>query len=1119
MSNNPIFINSTDNYHANHEEVITIQKKKHKTEDELHILDERFKNVKFFADHKKKIESESYLKLLKYLSYEKVNAHQILFRQGDLGDKFYVILKGNVQVFVKKPDREVKRKSNKEKLKLIKYFKEFSSLSFSPPKNDQEGANALNMSVAHLMKSMAKFSQGFLKQTSMSELPESPYRKPQGLPPNKLQESPSFKFSELLPQKTLESEKLDLFKKEGESPQSKRQESINFIKVGLNVNPLMQSIVSEFNLESPWKPLRKKKNDGSPINILETFGQLFGKQEIGFETPRYKMSRPMIKLARFCSKFWHNSLRQDTKFRENINLPVNFFKKYDITFLQNKMLDQIRNKLSLDFLELLFPKWKRLLNLTAGFSFGEIALIQRSARQATIYCDEDTEFAVISKRNDQEFENIIKREKNAIESFLRSFDMFNYWNVRNKIAVISSYMIENENRIGNCIYKRGDNVNGIFFLIEGEIEIFIEKRHKNDMFTSFTDPKNFMVNENQNKFTKTYFKKIIKAPNPFGVEEFLGESRYRIFSAIVKSSACRYYQLAKDKIIVDLVSKNPQFLSYMLKYSCLNNKGLMIESNDKELLDAMRKKSQGISNKDAISLQKSMLLDNNKQKQVKGNTKSLLELHFYGSHDDSDKKDLNSENPEKILNKVDIDHANQLVKNMIEQRRKQKKFHFKDSYLGDFNKHSAYSKILQYEYKKNNLECDPENFRKNVKETKGFISAKGINEYMPMLDYHDLKLKNNKENKKTCLKQKLHKRSSSLPEDQAINYLKDTTNRNQDSLIDFKNKLKQYLKKLFAHKGVKFLKDQDEEYQTIIDDLCEDFLKTDQKKTPSFNNLIKQKIEEYAQKMHAQKEQGVSRINESLQQNVDKNMLNLNFNKSLDVNKNFRHQKPGFQSKTKDIFATNVRSKNLSITQNDNIESSMFSDASKKSNVFSRKERSKLPFEKNWRSDFKSQVETLMNLNMHSHFNMTFNTKFNQDNSLGLKLNLDRPAILPKTKTVRDVFNETAYTVPKCTQNYQFFKTKHRYKPSHQRNLSLPRFNDTTSPFEVFQEIINNNNSQTMDQSKHFESTINTNKTVNTCNSDKKLQFLRQKLSEKSESTKIEKSLSINYRSSIISNV
>ena len=126
--------------------------------------------------------------------------------------------------------------------------------------------------------------------------------------------------------------------------------------------------------------------------------------DVMLEVPRLKHSRPMFKMAFWVTRFWHDSLKSDQSFREKFRMPIDTFKNFDVTFYENRLLRLIKGAMDMDLVKNLFPKWKEVLQLRDGFSFGEIALLKKIARQATIYCPIDTEFAVITKKGDGDFD-------------------------------------------------------------------------------------------------------------------------------------------------------------------------------------------------------------------------------------------------------------------------------------------------------------------------------------------------------------------------------------------------------------------------------------------------------------------------------------------------------------------------------------------------------------------------------------------------------------------------------------------------------------------------------------------------------------------------------------------
>ena len=102
--------------------------------------------------------------------------------------------------------------------------------------------------------------------------------------------------------------------------------------------------------------------------------------------------------------------------------------------------------------------------MTVGFSFGEIALLEKCRRQAGIFCVHDCEFATISKKNESDFDYLIRWEQRQDEAFMSNFDIFYWWMQRKKLKEICHYMEKDKNKIfGDEIYKFGDKVNHIYF--------------------------------------------------------------------------------------------------------------------------------------------------------------------------------------------------------------------------------------------------------------------------------------------------------------------------------------------------------------------------------------------------------------------------------------------------------------------------------------------------------------------------------------------------------------------------------------------------------------------------------------------------------------------------------
>lgn len=96
--------------------------------------------------------------------------------------------------------------------------------------------------------------------------------------------------------------------------------------------------------------------------------------------------------------------------------------------------------------------------LTAGKSFGELALIKNQPRAATIQCLEDCYFAVIQKDDYEKVLQKIEQKKiSKMIDFLHSLPQFRVF-TRTSLAKIQ-YSFENKNFIRNqVVYREGDEV-------------------------------------------------------------------------------------------------------------------------------------------------------------------------------------------------------------------------------------------------------------------------------------------------------------------------------------------------------------------------------------------------------------------------------------------------------------------------------------------------------------------------------------------------------------------------------------------------------------------------------------------------------------------------------------
>lgn len=90
-------------------------KKSKRTEYHDMVIEVTMSYIKFFADLKERLGQKLYKKAVSCLGYQKLEPEQVLFRAGDKGDKFYIILSGSVGIFIKLPS-----KANPSQHELVK---------------------------------------------------------------------------------------------------------------------------------------------------------------------------------------------------------------------------------------------------------------------------------------------------------------------------------------------------------------------------------------------------------------------------------------------------------------------------------------------------------------------------------------------------------------------------------------------------------------------------------------------------------------------------------------------------------------------------------------------------------------------------------------------------------------------------------------------------------------------------------------------------------------------------------------------------------------------------------------------------------------------------------------
>lgn len=124
-----------------------------------------------------------------------------------------------------------------------------------------------------------------------------------------------------------------------------------------------------------------------------------------------------------------------------------------------------------EFLAIKYPTLKVIRKLFTGDQFGEIALITNGLRQATVVCQENSHFMILSKAGfDKVLTEYHEIAMNQKVKFYRQFSIFA------KIPTGSLYHVINSAQTlkftkNMAVYKEQDPVESVYFVKEGDVQL------------------------------------------------------------------------------------------------------------------------------------------------------------------------------------------------------------------------------------------------------------------------------------------------------------------------------------------------------------------------------------------------------------------------------------------------------------------------------------------------------------------------------------------------------------------------------------------------------------------------------------------------------------------------
>ena len=182
-----------------------------------------------------------------------------------------------------------------------------------------------------------------------------------------------------------------------------------------------------------------------------------------------------------------NYLKYNRIFEKNKYLNINFDK------VESFSPDNYYNRQKYCFL---FEEEECMGNFKTGFSFGEIALIKRTKRNATIRCRTNVECIVIEKNDYNKIMREIEEKRLEIEllKFKLEYRFFEYW-TNNMLINLFNCQTHITLTKDQYLYKQDEEADSIYLIIEGSFEEYCYISHAwvNNFLEYIKDSKNNLI--------------------------------------------------------------------------------------------------------------------------------------------------------------------------------------------------------------------------------------------------------------------------------------------------------------------------------------------------------------------------------------------------------------------------------------------------------------------------------------------------------------------------------------------------------------------------------------------------------------------------------------------------
>ena len=444
----------------NYEIIQVILNKKKRTNDELKIIKTFLSTMKYLSSMIKVLDVEKILYSLSiYLKMEKKPKDSILFRFGNRGTKFYIILSGQVTILILK-----EAYVNMSFMKFIMHLIMLKILGEDEAVKKIILANNHN----HLHLGEKTFEILFEKLSEMG---------------NKIMEKKN-KNKKVVDKNEEESEEESIEVNKEDKQRKKKENDKVFPKTIKRINSLqLNYLVSDYNgllnskdykyVKTNFKNENMKNNDFTPLKRLSTKANIRLSRKSVIQQNHYNPDFPFFhrdeEIQEFISYYIY--------LKETIpNIKKKKFSVADYiedTYIYSSYSKELDIKYEKEKERYIIYKYQDIVQKFKGDTFGELALQHEdSKRTATIITNTDCILGYLSKGAYETClsEIELKRRKNEV-NFIMSFAIFDQMNWISFENKYFNYFKREYFSQMDSLIKQGEKITKIFFIMSGQFEI------------------------------------------------------------------------------------------------------------------------------------------------------------------------------------------------------------------------------------------------------------------------------------------------------------------------------------------------------------------------------------------------------------------------------------------------------------------------------------------------------------------------------------------------------------------------------------------------------------------------------------------------------------------------